>query len=156
MLRIFSVMSLLWLAAFLIMLFFFPLIEPQSIQPQFSLMYAWNFFYGMSLYIILISTLSTLVYIAFKPLGKKFRIFAITYFSVVSGVFGSLGVYSVFKGNPGYPLWMILIWRNWWFSFTFGIVALYSLMPGAFSVLIYEVYRLGRKWTLRRSTHKKV
>jgi len=106
----------------------------------------------MSLYFALSGVFSVLAYFFVKTFRDEVKVFVVTYFAISWGAFGFLETGSVFLGNPGNPLWMIMVWRTWWMPFTILGITLYSLVPAIFSVLIYEIYKYATKLMTGKET----
>ena len=128
--------------------------EHGLVSSRFYAWYVTNFFYSMSLYFVFTALFYVLIYCLTKPLRNEVKVFAITFFTVFWGVPGFLLTNSAYWGNVGHPLWVIFIWNQWWMPAEMLGIALLSLMPAGFSVLVYEIYRMAGKLRTNRGKHR--
>lgn len=148
--RVFLVTFLLSLAAFFIMFAVgMPLVyEYRLISFRFSMPYALNFLYAMSLYFVLAGALSVLLYRFVKSMRAEVKIFISVFVTAFWATVGASVTASLYWGNPVHaldPLGVILMWGDWRVILAFSLLSLPMLAAAILAVLIHRVYGFVRR-----------
>lgn len=121
---------------------FLPLIhEHRLVSYRFSAWYVWNFFYGLSLYFIIVACLAVITYLFIRSARPEVKIFVITFLTAFTGYIGTKASSSCYWGSPLPPFFVIIMWQGWLAGVIYTLLSLYLLAVSAFVVLAYRVYK---------------
>jgi len=139
---ILTTIGLLIASFFALFAFFLPfIIEHRLISYRFSAWYVWNFFYGMSLYFVVVGCFAAYVYLLTGEWRLEAKIFVITFFTMFWGIVGTWLAAILYMGAPGDPLIVMKMWASYYGIFVFLAVSFHSFGVSAFAVLAYRVYK---------------
>lgn len=133
---------------FVTFLVFLPLIyEHRLISFRLSLGYVVNFLYSMSLYLVLSSVLSVVIYRFVKPMRVEGKIFFITFGTIFWAIVGALSTASLYWGGVSLhllnPFGVIAMWGNLWVVLGFLFISFYLLVISVSVVIMYKIYEFA-------------